>query len=80
MTEAQSLKLEADECATLSPESGRFRSVYQQVQPRSAKEVRELLGLSPEATSAVHAAGNAAMAEKCQQHLRRRKNSIQRTL
>lgn len=57
MTEAQSLKLDADECATLSPESGRFRSVYQQVQPRSAKEVRELLGLSPEATSAVHAAG-----------------------
>lgn len=57
MNEAQSLRLEENECLTLSPESERFRAAYKQIQPRSAAEVREVLGLSAEATKAVQAGG-----------------------
>jgi hypothetical protein len=46
MGEAISLSLEADERVTLAPDSPRFKGVYQQVQPRSADQVRELLGFS----------------------------------
>src|SRR6266542_6113442 len=54
---AQSITLEEGECLTLSPDSARYRKVYQQAHPRSADEVRELLGLSPEATKGAQEAG-----------------------
>src|SRR5438876_870563 len=57
MPKAQSLSLEAGECVTLAPDSPRFKQFYQQVRPRSADEVRELLALSPEATKALHDSG-----------------------
>jgi hypothetical protein len=53
MSEPPSISLEAGECVTLSPESSRFAGVYQQITPRSADEVRELLGLSGAAVEAV---------------------------
>lgn len=57
MATAPDLKLEADECATLSPDSERFKHALVQVRPRSAEEVRKLLGLSDESAAAVRAAG-----------------------
>ena len=57
MAEAQSLRVEAGECMTLSPDSERFKHTYRQVRPRSAEEVREVLGLSPEATKALRENG-----------------------
>jgi len=53
MPDAPSLRLEADECVTLSPTSDRFKGAYQQSQPRRAEEVRGLLGLSEAATKAL---------------------------
>src|SRR5215207_6602517 len=46
MSEPQSLSLEAGECATLTPGSSRFKGVYQQMLPRSADHVRELLSFT----------------------------------
>ncbi len=57
MNEAQSLHVEEKECITLSPESERFRGAYQQVQPRSAAEVREILGVSAEGIKAIRESG-----------------------
>jgi hypothetical protein len=53
MSEPPSISLEPGECVTLSPESSRFKGVYQQITPRSADEVRELLGLTGAAAEAV---------------------------
>jgi hypothetical protein len=53
MGEALSITLEADERATLAPDSARFKGVYQQLQPRSADQVRELLGFSDTAAEAL---------------------------
>jgi hypothetical protein len=53
MSEPPSISLEAGECVTLSPESSRFKEVYKQITPRSAEEVRELLGLTGAAADAV---------------------------
>lgn len=48
-----SISVEADECITLTPDSPRFKGVYQKMTPRSADEVREVLGFSSTATEAV---------------------------
>jgi hypothetical protein len=56
MTE-QSLTLEENESITLSPDSARFKDVYQQVHPRSASDVRDMLGLQGRALEAVQKAG-----------------------
>ena len=53
MPDAPSLKIEAGECVTLSPNSERFKSAYQQIMPRSAAQVRATLGLSDAAAKAV---------------------------
>lgn len=42
--DAPRLALERDECVTASPESDRFASAYSRIRPRSADEIRELLG------------------------------------
>src|SRR5713101_2455087 len=47
------LRLEEGECVTLSPDSPRFRAVYQQIRPQSIDEVRKIMGLSEEAAQAV---------------------------
>src|SRR6266478_5470486 len=57
MSEVQSLTLEPGECVTLSPDSSRFKQIYQQVYPRSADEVRDSLSLSTDAFEAVRKAG-----------------------
>lgn len=46
------IKVEAGECAVLSPDSARFRSYYKQVRPRTIDEVRHVIGLSAEAAKA----------------------------
>lgn len=55
--DAQALSLDTEECATLSPDSGRFLKAYRRVNPRSASEVRTLLGLTPEASKALQESG-----------------------
>ena len=57
MSEDQSLTLEPGECMTLSPDSSRFKKVYQQLSPRSADDVRAALGLSDHALESAHKAG-----------------------
>lgn len=57
MPDAPSLRLEADECMTLSPTSERFKSAYRQVQLRQAEEVRAALGLSEAAAKALQEGG-----------------------
>ena len=52
-----SIRLETGECLTLSPQSDRYRSSYQQIQPRRAEDVRAALGLSETATKALEACG-----------------------
>lgn len=56
-----SLTVDIGECMTLSPESGRFKDVYTRINPRSAEEVRKLLGLTPEAAQALHESGMCCM-------------------
>lgn len=51
------LKVEEGECATLSPTSERFNAAYERVRPRSAAEVRSLLGVSEASTKALQHAG-----------------------
>ncbi len=52
-----SLRLEENECVTLSPESPRFRESYQQVRPRTIEEVRNILGLTGDAAKALQEKG-----------------------
>lgn len=59
--ESPSIHVDTDECLTLTPESGRFKEVYTRVNPRSAEEVRKLLGLTPEASKALHESGMCCM-------------------
>ena len=54
---AQDLTLEEGESFTLSPDSHRMKGVYTRENPRSAVEVRKILGLSAESAKAVHEAG-----------------------
>ncbi len=54
---APSIRAEPGETVVLSPESDRFREHYRRVQPRSAKEARELIGLSDEMTHSLREAG-----------------------
>ena len=44
----QSVRVEKGECVVLSPGSDRFKDSYRQVRPRTAKELREVIGLSQE--------------------------------
>lgn len=46
MTDTQSLLVESGERVVLSPKSHLYKQNYRQVRPRSALEVREVLGLS----------------------------------
>ena len=59
--EAQPLSLDSGECTTLSPDGGRFQKAFRRVNPRSAAEVRGLLGLTPEAAKALHESGQCCM-------------------
>lgn len=53
----RSIRVEAGETVILSPESDRFREHYRRVQPRSAKEARDLIGLSDEMAHSLREAG-----------------------
>lgn len=57
MVDDQSMRVEAGECVVLSPESQRFKENYRQVRPRTAKEVRTLIGLSEEMAKTLHERG-----------------------
>jgi hypothetical protein len=46
MPSIQSLRVESGESAVLSPKSQLYKENYRQVRPRTAKEVREVIGLS----------------------------------
>jgi hypothetical protein len=52
-----SLRVESGECIILSPKSPLYKKNYRQVRPRTAKEVREVIGLSEEMTKAIRAQG-----------------------
>jgi hypothetical protein len=52
-----SLSLEVGETVTLSPDSPRFRLAYERVRPRSADEVREIMGLSQRSLEVVQKRG-----------------------
>lgn len=54
---AQSIRVEMGECVVLSPESQRFKENYRQVHPRTADEVREIIGLSTETAKALREQG-----------------------
>lgn len=57
MDETKSLNVGEGECLVLSPESPRFKDLYTQVRPRTADEVKALLGLSPETEKAAREQG-----------------------
>jgi hypothetical protein len=54
---APSIRAEPGERVVLSPQSDRFREHYRRVQPRSAKEARELIGLTDEMAHSLREAG-----------------------
>lgn len=56
----QSLILEPNESVTLSPNSARFSQSYQQIIPRAASEVRDILGLSGNALDAIRKSASPA--------------------
>jgi hypothetical protein len=51
------VRAEPGETVALSPQSDRFSNHYRRVQPRSAREARELIGLSDEMTHALREHG-----------------------
>jgi hypothetical protein len=55
--DAQSIRVEPGERVILSPESQRFKESYRQVRPRTADEVREIIGLSAETAKALREQG-----------------------
>jgi hypothetical protein len=57
MPDTKVLRVERGERIVLSPESPRFRENYLQIRPRTASEVREVLGLSAEVAQALHDRG-----------------------
>ena len=52
--DGQSIRVEPGECVILSPESQRFKNNYRQVRPRTAREVKTLIGLSDEMARTLH--------------------------
>ena len=57
MAEKQSLQVGEGECLVLSPESPRFKDSYHQVRPRTADEVKTILGLSSAAAKVMQEQG-----------------------
>jgi hypothetical protein len=57
MPDSKALRVERGERILLSPESPRFRENYREVRPRTASELREVLGLSAEAAQALRDQG-----------------------
>jgi hypothetical protein len=57
MSETQVLRVERGEQIVLSPESPRFQDHYQEIRPRSAAELREIIGLPVEVAQALHERG-----------------------
>ena len=57
MADTQSMRVEPGERVVLSPKSKRFRENYRQVHPRTAKEVRNTIGLSEEMAKTLHERG-----------------------
>jgi hypothetical protein len=57
MADAQSIRVEPGERVVLSPESQRFKENYRQVRPRTAKEVRNIIGFSEEMAKTLHEQG-----------------------
>lgn len=57
MADTQSLRVESGECAVLSPKSQLYKENYRQVRPRTAKEVREVIGLSEGMAKAIREQG-----------------------
>lgn len=53
----RSLQVESGTQVVLSPESTRFTKSYRQIRPRTAEELRELVGLSVETATALRRAG-----------------------
>lgn len=53
MPDTRVLRVERGERIVLSPDSPRFRENYHQIRPRTAAEVREVVGLSTEAGKAL---------------------------
>lgn len=51
------LRVERGERIVLSPDSPRFRENYQQLQPRTAMQAREILGMSPEVAKSLYERG-----------------------
>jgi hypothetical protein len=52
-----SLRVEPGECVVVSPASERFGGHYRRAQPRTAKEARDLLGVSEEMADALRECG-----------------------
>lgn len=57
MADAPDLTLEEGENYVLSPESRRFKGAFRQERPRSAEEVRKILGMSSESLAALKQSG-----------------------
>lgn len=64
MATVTDLRVEEGECTTLSPGAHRFKDVYRQERPRSAPEVRKILGLSDESMQALHDSGACCIASR----------------
>ena len=54
---AQTIRVEKGESVVLYPESQRFKECYGQVHPRTADEVREIIGISAETAKALREQG-----------------------
>jgi hypothetical protein len=57
MADTQSLRVESGECAVLSPKSHLHNGHYRRVRPRTAKDVREVIGVSDEMAKAMREQG-----------------------
>jgi len=64
MAGAQSISVEPGEHVVLSPESKRFKENYRQVRPRTADEVREIIGLSAETAKALREQGQCCQSSE----------------
>ncbi len=57
MEETNNLTVGEGECLVLGPESPRFKQYFTQVRPRTADEVKSVMGLSPESEKAIRDQG-----------------------
>jgi hypothetical protein len=55
-----SLRVETGECVVLSPEAERFKAHFRRIRPRSAKEVRDAIGVSDDMAESLRADGGSS--------------------